>query len=163
VVISHPLRVWRAPAWKAATTAPSETWGESRYSVPWCTTTLAACPAATPEPRPAGGTCVDLELGNYQTWGRIEPLSSSFDWPWLAMTAGALQEGHAEGTVGGIPSTAGAARPTAADCKSVGVCLPRFESLTHHAAETAPGQHGHGPGPAVVVSGAVLVCPAVHG
>lgn len=48
-----------------------------------------------------------------------------------------------------------------ADCKSVGVPLPRFESLTRYAAQTAPGQHRPGRGPTFVTSRAVRLCPAV--
>ena len=53
--------------------------------------------------------------------------------------------------------------PIAADCKSVGVRLPRFESLTRRAAETVLGLRRCGRGPAFTVSGVVLLCPAVHG
>jgi hypothetical protein len=52
--------------------------------------------------------------------------------------------------------------PTAADCKSVGVCLPRFESLTRHPEGTGVEQHRHGCGSSFGTSGAVRPCPAVH-
>jgi hypothetical protein len=48
-------------------------------------------------------------------------------------------------------------------CKSVGVRLPRFESLTRHRVETAPDQQPHGLGQIFVVSGAIRPCLAVYG
>jgi hypothetical protein len=48
-------------------------------------------------------------------------------------------------------------------CKFVGVRLPRFESLTRHAAQTAHEQHRQGRGPIFVTSGAVRPYSAVYG
>jgi hypothetical protein len=49
------------------------------------------------------------------------------------------------------------------DCKSIGSCLPRFESLTRHAAGTARDLDKNGPGSIFAASRAVRWCPAVHG